>query len=174
MKGLNNEVYLVLLLISNAVAILQLIAVVKWPRIARVSFFILFAWASWTNWRTSQQTPQYYLEYGDLAWSSWYRTFINGWFAEHIKLAVGCVAMSQALIAISMLLKGWIFKAGAIGAIIFLLAIAPLAVGSGFSCTVISAENMIGLLFFNGIEVFFKPKLLWLKAANNDLSQSER
>ena len=38
----------------------------------------------------------------------------------------------------------------------------------------ISAENMIGLLFFNGIEVFFKPKLLWLKAANNDLSQSER
>jgi hypothetical protein len=157
MKGLNNEIYIVLLLISNAVAILQLIAALKWPRIARVSFFLLFVWASWTNWRTSQQSPQYYLEYGELAWSGWYRTFISGWFAEHIKLAVGFVATGQALIAISMLLKGWIFKAGCIGGILFLLAILPLGVGSGFPCTAIMAAALYILMRKHSHSYFWKP-----------------
>ena len=157
MKGLNNEVYIMLLLISNAVAILQLIAALKWPRIAKVSFFLLFAWASWTNWSISQQTPQYYLEYGDLAWSDWYRTFINGWFADHIKLAVGFVATCQALIAISMLLKGWIFKLGCIGGILFLVAILPLGVGAGFPCTAIMAIAMFILMRKHGHYYFWQP-----------------
>ena len=38
-----------------------------------------------------------------------------------------------------MLMKGFVFKAGAVGAIIFLVAIAPLGVGSAFPCTVIMA-----------------------------------
>ena len=109
MKGWDNEQYIILLIILNAVAGLQLVSAIKWPGIARVSFFLLFTWASWTNWTTSQQHPEYKLTTPDLSASQ-----------------------------------------------------------------LISAENMIGLLFFNGIEVFFKPKLLWLKAANNDLSQSER
>src|SRR6187549_3767789 len=123
MKGLDNQIYVTLLIISNVVAILQVIAAIKWPRIARFSFFLLFAWASWTNWTTSHQTPQFYLEYADLTWSSWYKDFINGWFAAHIQLAVGLVAICQALIAVSMLLNGWIFTTGAFGAMIFLVSI---------------------------------------------------
>ena len=146
MKGLNNELYVILLTISNAVAILQLIAAIKWPRIARLSFFLLFAWASWTNWTESQQTPQFYLEYADLTWSNWYRDFINGWFAQHIQLAVGFIGACQGLIAISMLLKGWVFKIGSIGAIIFLIAILPFGVGSGFPCTAIMAIAIYILL----------------------------
>ena len=92
MKGLSNELYVILLIISNLVAILQLIAAIKWPRIARLSFFLLFAWASWTNWRESQLTPHFYLEYADLTWSGWYRNFIRGWFGDHIQLAVGIIA----------------------------------------------------------------------------------
>jgi hypothetical protein len=146
MKGLDNQTYVLLLVISNVVAILQLIAAVKWPRIARISFFLLFAWASWTNWNESQQTPQFYLDYADLTWSGWYRDFINGWFAGHIQSAVGFIATCQGFIAISMLLKGWIFRFGAIGAIIFLLAILPFGVGSGFPCTSIMAVAMFILL----------------------------
>lgn len=157
MKGLNNEVYIMLLLISNAVAILQLIAAVKWPRIAKVSFFLLFAWAGWTNWKTSQQTPQYYLEYADLTWSGWYRTFINGWFAGHIKLAVGLVATGQALIAISMLLKDWIFKTGCMGGILFLVAILPLGVGAGFPCTAIMAIALFILMRKHSHYYIWKP-----------------
>jgi hypothetical protein len=146
MKGLDNQLNIILLLISNMVAILQLIAAVKWPRISRISFFLLFAWASWTNWKTSQQTPQFYLEYADLTWSHWYGAFINGWFAEHIKSAVGFVASCQALIALSMLLKGWMFKLGCMGGILFLVAILPLGVGAGFPCTAIMATAIFILL----------------------------
>ena len=146
MKGLDNQTYLLLLAISNIVAILQLIATTKWPRIVRLSFFLLFAWASWTNWTTSQRSPQFYLEYADLTWIGWYRGFINGWFAQHIKSAVGFIAICQGLIAISMLLRGWIFKVGAIGAIIFLVSILPFGVGSGFPCTGIMAVAIYILL----------------------------
>jgi hypothetical protein len=139
MKGLENQTYVLLLVISNVVAVLQLIASVKWPRIARLSFFLLFAWASWTNWRTSQQNPQVYLEYADLAWITSYEDFINGWFSKNIQLAVGFVATCQALIAIAMLLKGWIYSAGCIAAIIFLVSILPLGIGAGFPSTGIMA-----------------------------------
>lgn len=157
MKGWDNQLYIILLLISNMVAILQLIAAVKWPRIARISFFLLFAWASWTNWKTSQQTPQFYLEYSDLTWSEWYRTFINGWLAEHIKSAVGFVATCQGLIAISMLLKGGVFKSGCIGGILFLISILPLGVGAGFPCTAIMAVAIFILLKKHSNSFLWKP-----------------
>ena len=146
MKGLDNQIYILLLVISNIIAILQLIAAVKWPRIARLSFFLLFAWAAVTNWTTSQQHPEFYLEYADLTWSGWYRDFINGWFGEHIEIAVGFVAVCQGMIAISMLLNGLIFKIGGIGAIIFLISILPFGVGSGFPCTGIMAIAIYLLL----------------------------
>jgi hypothetical protein len=158
MKGLENQTYLVLLIISNAIAILQLIAAIKWPRIARLSFFFLFAWACWMNWKTSQQHPQYYLEYADLSWSNWYRNFINDWFAEHIQLVVNFIATCQGLIAISFLLKGWIYKIGSIGAIIFLLSILPFGVGSGFPCTAIMAFAIFILLKKN------RNQFLWQKS----------
>lgn len=145
MQGLDNELYVTLLIISNTVALLQLIAAIRWPRLARFSFFLLFAWACWTNWIESQVTPHSYLEYADLTWSNVYRNFINGWFADHVQLAVGFVATCQGLIAISMLMKGWIFRTGSIGAIIFLLSIMPFGVGSGFPCTAIMAAAIFVL-----------------------------
>ena len=157
MKGLDNQLYITLLLISNGVAILQLVAAIKWPRIARFSFFLLFAWAGWTNWQTSQQTPQFYLDYGDLTWSGWYRDFITGWFAEHIKPAVGFIAACQCLIAVSMLLKGRAFKTGCIGAILFLVAILPLGVGAGFPCTAIMAIALFILLQKQSNYILWKP-----------------
>lgn len=143
---MENQIYILMLLISNIVAILLLIAAIKWPRMARLSFFLLFAWASWMNWKTSQQSPHFYLEYADLTWSGWYRNFINGWFAGHIQSAVGFIATCQGLIAISFLLKGWFYRMGSIGAIIFLVSILPFGVGSGFPCTAIMAVAIFILL----------------------------
>ena len=161
MKGLDHQLYVTLLIISNAVAILQLIAAIKWPGLARFSFFILFAWACWTNWKESQLTPQYYLEYADLTWSETYRNFIHGWFANHIRLAVGFVATCQGLIAISMLLKGRIFRIGSVAAIIFLLSILPFGVGSGFPCTAIMAIALYILLRRHNNEfIWQKNKLI--------------
>lgn len=146
MKGLDNQLYVTLLLVSNAIAILQLIAAVQWPRIARLSFFILFAWACWMNWSTALQTPDAYLDYANLSWGNWYGNFINGWFAQHILLCVGFIASCQGLIAVCMLFKGLVFKSGGIAAIIFLLCIVPFGVGSGFPATVIMAAAIFILI----------------------------
>jgi hypothetical protein len=163
MNGLENKTYVILLVISNLVAILQLIAAIKWPRISRLSFFLLFAWASWINWTKSQYTPQFYLDYADLAWSGWYRNFINGWFAGHIQLAVGVIATCQALIAFSMLMKGWIYKIGGISAIIFLISILPLGVGSGFPCTAIMAVAIYILLKKNSNKFIWESNKMKVK-----------
>lgn len=168
MEHAGNESYISLLIISNVVAILQLLAALKWPAIARFSFFFLFAWASWTNWITSQHTPDVYLEYAALAWSSLYKQFINGWFSEHIQFAVGCVASCQALIAVAILLKGWVFRVGCIGGIVFLLAILPLGIGSGFPCTAIMAASLLVLLWK------YNNNYLWEKKANQKTKKEIR
>jgi hypothetical protein len=158
MKGFENEIYGYLLLVSNLVALIILFAALKWPRLARLLFFLLFAWASWMNWTTAIEKPHVYLEYGTLTWSEFYRNFINGWFAQHIQLSVDFIAACQGLIALSMLLNKWIFKAGAIGAILFLLAIVPFGVGSGFPTTLIMAIAMIIILRKHA------DRLIWLPA----------
>ena len=62
---------------------------------------------------------------------------------------VGFIATCQALIAVSMLLKGWMLKTGVIGAIIFLLGIAPLGVGSAFPFS-ITASLALYLILKDG------------------------
>jgi hypothetical protein len=146
MKGFENEIYRYLLLISNIAALLLLFVAVKWPRIARILFFLLFAWACWMNWTTALEKPQVYLDYADLTWSRFYYNFIRGWFAGHIQPVVIGIAICQGLIALSMLWNKWIFRTGAAGAILFLLSIIPFGVGSGFPATVIMAVAMIVIL----------------------------
>jgi len=164
MKGLENNTYLVLYIISNVIALLMLLAAWTQRRILRVMFFIVFAWASWTNWNEAIIAPQFYLDYAGLTFSNWYRDFIQGWFSWHITLAVGFIATCQALIAVSMLLRGWIFKIAAIGAIIFLLAIAPLGVGSAFPCTIILAIAMWSLTRQKEIDY------LWISGSKKNLA----
>jgi hypothetical protein len=146
MKGLENNTYLAMLLISNIVALILLLTALKKPGLSRLLFSLLFTWAGWINWHTALNTPGDYLDYADLSIFSFYRTFIHGWFKEHLFLIVGFIATCQFLIAIGMQSKGVVFKMAAIGAIIFLLAIAPLGVGSGFPCTIIMATAMYLLL----------------------------
>jgi hypothetical protein len=154
MKGFENQTYLIAYLISNAAAIILLVAAWKWPRSCRLMFFLLFAWASWFNWETVSHTPQTYLSYADLTFSDWYKQFIRGWFSSHIKLVVGFIATCQGLIALAMLLRGWLFRIGAIAGIIFLLAIMPLGLGSAFPCTLIMAAAL-------GVLLRGYPDFLW-------------
>lgn len=149
LKGLENQTYLIAYIISNVAALGLLYCACAWPRIGRLLFVLLFAWASWTNWSTALRTPEVYLDYANLTFLDLYQQAIHGWFSEHILLAVGTIATCQALVAVAMLLKGWIFKAGAAGAIVFLVGIAPLGVGAAFPATLIMALAM-GVLMNKG------------------------
>jgi len=162
MKGLEVPQYLIAYLISNTIAIALLLLAWKQPRIARVSFSVLFIWACYTNWHLALTKPNDYLFYGNLTFLSSYKNFILGWFSQYILLAVGFIATCQGLIALSLLLKGRLYATGIIGAIIFLLAIAPLGVGSAFPCTVILAVALFVLLKK-------KPQDLWHKKRQEEM-----
>lgn len=123
--------FLVPYLAAQLLSIIILAASWKNTRIARGLFALLFFWASVTNASTALLHPGAYLSYADLS-APLYRQFINGWFSEHIRQLVLPVAAAQFLVATGMLLKGWWVKWSCTGAILFLLAIAPLLVGAGF------------------------------------------
>ena len=94
-------------------------------------FFLLFAWASVANYTTAHNNPEEYLNYADTS-IKWYRDFIHGWFSSNITLMVTSIAVGEGLISIGMILKGWWVKISCIGAIIFLLAIAPMGIYAAF------------------------------------------
>lgn len=118
-------------LISQVFSIVILIIAFKNTRIARGVFALLFLWASVINTYTIFHTPDAYLSYADMA-ITFYRDFIKGWFSKHHQVIVPLIAGGQFLIATGMILKGWWVKWACIGAVIFLLSIAPLLVGAGF------------------------------------------
>jgi len=127
--------YLLPVIISNVIAILILLASWKLSRLGRLLFVLLFGWASWMNSTTALNTPEKYLEYAEMS-IPLYSKLITGWFSLHITPTILSIAACQLLIAIGMMLNGWWVKLACIGAITFLLAIAPLGVGSGFPFSV--------------------------------------
>jgi len=142
MNALENKIYLIAYVISNLFALTLLFLSFKHVKLSRFLFFLLFGWASWANWTTAVNSPDDYLNYADLTFLPVYKNFILGWFSVHISALVGFIAISQALIAFSLLLKGWAYKLGVIGAVIFLVAIMPLGIGSAFPCTMVLAIAM--------------------------------
>lgn len=129
MNGLHE--YLVPYIISQAASILILFAAILNTRIARWLFAILFLWASCTNMYVGITSPDSYLDNARFA-IPLYRDFINGWFSHYNHIIIPLIAVGQFCISAGMLWKnGWV-KLACIGAIIFLLSIAPLMVGSAF------------------------------------------
>ena len=145
MKGLDNQIFLIAYIISNVLGILFLISSFTLPRLSRLLYAILFGWASWANWNMIINNSQDYLSYADLTFLTFYRSFILGWFKDHVQLSVGLIAAAQAVIAISLLMKGQVYKLGLLGGILFLVAIIPLGVGSAFPCTAMLAAGLIVL-----------------------------
>jgi hypothetical protein len=139
-----NQMLIIAYSVSNILGLLILWAAAKNTKLARLLFVLLFAWASRTNYTTCHEHPEVYLEYSKAA-NSIYRNFINGWFHNHTTVMVSLIAFGQALIALGMLLKGTLVKLGCAGAIVFLMAIAPLGIYAGFpfSLTVSVAAYLV-------------------------------
>ena len=129
MKGLQE--YLVPYLVSQGVSLLFLLAAWKNTRLSRWMFAVLFLWASGTNMYLGLTSPDSYLDNARLA-LPFYRDFINRWFSHYNHIMVPMIAAGQFLIAAGMVMQGWWVRLACMGAIIFLLAIAPMMVGSAF------------------------------------------
>ena len=146
-------------IISNIAAILILISAIYWPRIARLLFFLLFGWASIINATTAINNPEVYLEYANYTFLYTYETFINNFFAQNATILVLMIAFGQLGISIGMLLKGKLLKTAAIGAIIFLLAIAPLGVAAAFPFSLIVSVAAFLVFRYKGQEFLWKWKI---------------
>jgi hypothetical protein len=125
--------FLVPYLVANGFAF-AVLAVAFWrPQVVRWLAVAVFAWASVTNTRAALAQPALYLDYAGLTASSLYRNFILGWFSQHVRLIVVSIAAGQLVIA-ALLASPRVphRRLGTCGALVFLLAIAPLGVGAGF------------------------------------------
>ena len=131
---------------SIVCALVMLAVSLAAPAAGRLLFVALFAWAAQVNLRTALTTPEVYLDYAALAGLDLYRSFIEGFFAAHITAIVGAIAVGQGAIAALLLFKGVPRTLGLAGALVFLLAIVPLGVGSGFPATLIMAMAAAHLL----------------------------
>jgi hypothetical protein len=137
--------FAVLHLGALGLSLLLLISAWRRPRVGRLLYVALFAWACAVNWYTVLERPLVYLDYAPAVLES-YSYFIRSWFADHVTLLVGAIATSQGLIALSLVVGGTWARLGTVGAIIFLVAIAPLGVGSGFPSTLVLAGGALLLL----------------------------
>ena len=129
MNGLDE--YIIPYIISPVAGVIILFVAWKKTRWARALFAALFFWASGINLYIGVTNPDVYLKYADMAIPV-YRDFINGWFSHYNYIIIPLIALGQFFIAFGMLLKGIWIKLSCIGSIVFLLAIAPLLVGSAF------------------------------------------
>jgi hypothetical protein len=159
MQGIDNNTYIIAYFISNLFALLMVLAATIRPRLGRLLFFLLFCWASLFNGYMAATNPGVYLMYAPTALSDWYSDLIKGvWFATNGKYLIGTIAAGQGIIALGVCLKGWIYRWSLIGAIVFLLAIMPLGMGSAFPCTISMAVAAL-LLLRNNNHLYIWQKL---------------
>lgn len=151
------SIYLIPYIVSQIVSVILLVVAWKNTMAARILFALLFFGAFCTNMYLGIVKPNDYLEYGKFA-IPLYRDFINGWFSQYVSILIPIIAIGQLLIAIGMLLKGLMVKIACIGIIIFLLAIAPLMVGSAFPFSI--TVSIAALVIFNRNDFNF----IWIKA----------
>jgi len=146
------EDYLVPYIISNVLGLLLIVLSLKTPKISRWFFIVIFLASGIFNLATAANQPDVYLEYGKSAMVPFYKNFIYGTFAENTQLFVSLIAVGQLAIGILLLTKKQLFRFGALGAILFLLAITPLGIGSAFPATFFMAIAMF-VLFQKGTDV---------------------
>jgi len=132
--------------LSNAISMLLLILALKRPVTARTLMSILFIGAAFFNGYTAIIHPGTYMVYAELAALPAYESFIRGAFSRHISTFILMIAIAQLAIGICIAGREVLSKAALAGAIIFLLAIAPLGAGSAFPCTVVLAAACAVLL----------------------------
>lgn len=130
--------------VSNVIALLILMASLYRPNVARWVIAVVFAYASVYNTWLGLTKPQEYQGFADLAWLETYRTFITGYFRVHAGVLLPLIGFGQSVIAVTMAIGRRVLWIGVLGTCIFLLAIAPLGVGSAFPFSlVVSAAAII-------------------------------
>lgn len=138
------NVFIIPMIVSNLFAVIMLPVSMRFPNVARAAFVVIFLLSGIINAIMALVQPAIYADtYGELALFPVYRNLILGTFSQYANIFVIIIAATQFLISLLLTWNGCTFAVGAIGGIIFLLAIAPLGAGSAFPATVFLALALI-------------------------------
>lgn len=149
---MNIQEFLLPYLISNIVGLILIFICYRWFIAGRILYGLLFLAAGIFNFYTVGKSSEVYVEvYGSTAVFSFYKSFIYGFFNQHVQLLVRIIAIGQITVGILLFARKIYFKFGIIGGMLFLLAISPLGVGSAFPCTLFMATGLY-LLYRKGTE----------------------
>ncbi|MBL8059855.1 MAG: hypothetical protein JNK63_03955 [Chthonomonas sp.] len=144
-QGLAQK-WLVPYAVSNLVAAAMLLLAGLRPHVARWAFVVLFTYAGIYNTWLSINRPLEYQGFADLALIPWYRTYVTETLKSNAQI-ITAIGIGQLCIAGAWALGRRCLALGAFGGCVFLLAIAPLGVGSAapFSFTVSLAMIVVAL-----------------------------
>lgn len=131
---------------SNAISLLLLILAIKRPVTARTLISILFIGAAIFNGYTAIAHPEKYMGFAEMAALPAYETFIRGEFSRHITSYILAIALAQLATGICIAGRRALSKVALAGAVIFLVAIAPLGAGSAFPCSLVLATACVILI----------------------------
>lgn len=128
---------------ANLIA-LAILGVAFWRApLARWIFIAMFLWAAVVNTLTALQSPWEYTAYAALTPFTGYQHFIEGVFSRHVAAFVLPIAAGQLLISLLLGRSERWRQWGERGAMVFLFAITPLGVGSGFPFPLIAIAALV-------------------------------
>jgi hypothetical protein len=149
--------FLVSYVVANVLGVGVLMLAFRRPRLVRWFWAAVFAWAASVNVLTSVRTPWEYMVYAALTPAEAYRGFIEGWVSQHVRPMVLSIAAGQIVIALLLVRGSQARRTGVVGATIFLLAIAPLGVGSAFPFGLTAIASL--LVMERGLAAMRRPGL---------------
>ena len=143
------------IIVVNLIAIGMVLLAWKRPEWGRGLFGLNFLGAAIFNGVFFFIDPEEFTYYADFAFLGFYRDFIITTFSNHLQAFLGSIIIMQFWTGLALWYKGKWVKLGALCAIIFLIAIAPLGFGAAFPATLIQA---LGLYFIFRVDF---PKSLY-------------
>jgi len=144
------EHFLVAWSIANFVSLAIGFVCFKNSKSGRRIFALVFFIASLLNTILAVFRPSFYLEYGRFSILSIYEEFIYGTFSRNTTILVLLIAICQMAVACGLLGRGIYRTTAIIGALLFLLAMIPLGIGSGFPATLFLIAGLLHILDENG------------------------
>ncbi len=137
------EEYMLPVILANLVAFVLVLSSYNFPRFLRVIWGLIFIIAGIFNLITVYNEPGVYVDAFGPPAIDIYQQFINGPFSERSALYVTLIALGQILAGGLIWSGGFWYYLGLTGGVIFMLAIAPLGVGSAFPAPLIMAFGLI-------------------------------
>jgi hypothetical protein len=127
---------------SNFLALVMVALSWRWKAAGRLAFILLFLVAGIYSLGTAFARPDEYVSSIRLAYGS----FTLRFFLRHPTAIVAVIGIGQLAIAALVSLRNWQVTLGLLGALLFLLGIAPLGTAAGFPASLIMAIAALLLL----------------------------